>query len=79
MSADLINTVATIAGVFVAIVGALALAGILMALIIVPLIGSAMVIGRYLYCKILDIDPWPDAEEDHDQPPDHAIGSSNGG
>lgn len=65
--------------VFVAIVGALALAGILMALIIVPLIGSAMVIGRYLYCKILDIDPWPDAEEDHDQPPDHAIGSSSGG
>ena len=65
--------------VFVAIVGALAMAGILMALIIVPLIGSAMVIGRYLYCKILDIDPWPDTEEDHDQPPDHAIRSSNGG
>jgi predicted PurR-regulated permease PerM len=44
--------------VFVAIVGALALAGILMALIIVPLIGSALVIGRYLYCKIFDLDPW---------------------
>jgi predicted PurR-regulated permease PerM len=47
--------------VFIAIVGALALAGILMALIIVPLIGSGLVIGRYLYCKILDIDPWPES------------------
>jgi predicted PurR-regulated permease PerM len=48
--------------VFISVVGALALAGILMALIIVPLIGSGMVIGRYLYCKILDIDPWPEGE-----------------
>jgi predicted PurR-regulated permease PerM len=46
--------------VFIAIVGSLALAGILVALIIVPLIGTAAVIGRYLYCKILDLDPWPD-------------------
>lgn len=50
--------------VFVAIVGALALAGILMALIIVPLIGSALVVGRYLYCKIFDLDPWPDSSGD---------------
>ena len=50
--------------VFVAIVGALALAGILVALIIVPLIGSALVIGRYLYCKIFDLDPWPDTSGD---------------
>ena len=49
--------------VFVAVVGALALAGILTALIIVPVIGSVLVVGRYLYCKILDIDPWPDAAE----------------
>lgn len=46
--------------VFIAIVGSLALAGVLVALIIVPLIGTATVIGRYLYCKILDLDPWPD-------------------
>ena len=45
------------------VVSALALAGILMALIIVPVIGSVLVVGRYLYCKILDIDPWPDAAE----------------
>lgn len=49
--------------VFIAVVSSLALAGILMALIIVPLIGSALVIGRYLYCKILDIDPWPESDE----------------
>jgi len=54
--------------VFVAIVGALALAGLLMALIIVPLIGSALVIGRYLYCKILDIDPWPDVIDEITNP-----------
>ena len=46
--------------VFVSVVGALAMAGVFVALIIVPLIGSALVIGRYLYCKILDIDPWPE-------------------
>ncbi len=46
--------------VFVAVVGALAMAGVLTALIIVPLLGSALVIGRYLYCKISDTDPWPE-------------------
>lgn len=56
--------------VFVAIVGSLALAGILMALIIVPLIGSAIVIGRYLYCKMLDIDPWPDEKGAEAQTPE---------
>jgi predicted PurR-regulated permease PerM len=54
--------------VFVAIVGSLALAGILVALIIVPVIGSALVIGRYLYCKILDIDPWPDDRQEQVAP-----------
>lgn len=45
--------------VFVSVVASLALVGILMALIIVPLIGSALVVGRYLYCKIFDLEPWP--------------------
>ncbi|MDX1416616.1 MAG: AI-2E family transporter [Candidatus Promineifilaceae bacterium] len=44
--------------VFVAVVGTLAMAGILTALIIVPLLGSALVIGRYLYYKISDLEPW---------------------
>lgn len=46
--------------VFVAIIGSLALAGVLVALIIVPVLASVAVIGRYVYAKILDIDPWPE-------------------
>jgi predicted PurR-regulated permease PerM len=46
--------------VFVAIVASLSLVGILMALIIVPLISSALVVGRYFYCKVFDLDPWPE-------------------
>jgi predicted PurR-regulated permease PerM len=46
--------------VFVAVVGALTLAGALVALIIVPLIGSVMVVGRYIRCRILGSEPWPE-------------------
>jgi predicted PurR-regulated permease PerM len=49
--------------VFVAVVGSLALAGVLTALIIVPVLSSAAVLGRYIYLKILDMDPWPEEEE----------------
>jgi len=45
--------------VFVAVVGALALAGALIALIIVPLIGSAVVVGRYVHRRMLALEPWP--------------------
>jgi predicted PurR-regulated permease PerM len=45
--------------VFVAVVGALALAGALVALIIVPLIGSAVVVGRYVHRRMLALEPWP--------------------
>ena len=48
--------------VFVGVIGSLALAGVLTALVIVPLMGSVLVVGRYLYCKILDIDPWLDED-----------------
>ncbi len=44
--------------VFVAVVGALALAGALVALIIVPLIGSAVVVGRYVHHRMLELEPW---------------------
>lgn len=44
--------------VFVGVIGSLAMAGVLVALIIVPLMSSVLVIARYLYCKVLDIDPW---------------------
>jgi predicted PurR-regulated permease PerM len=44
--------------VFIAIIGSLALAGVLTALIIIPLLGSLAIIGRYVYCRMLGIDPW---------------------
>ena len=47
--------------VFVAVVGALTLGGALVALIIVPLIGSAIVVGRYVHRRILGLGPWPEA------------------
>jgi predicted PurR-regulated permease PerM len=46
--------------VFVAIIASLSLAGILAALIIVPVVKSTAVIGRYLHAKIMDIPPWPE-------------------
>jgi predicted PurR-regulated permease PerM len=46
--------------VFVAIVGALALAGVVAALIVVPLISSGEVVGRYIFRRIWGLDPWPD-------------------
>jgi predicted PurR-regulated permease PerM len=49
--------------VFVAVMGSLALAGVLVTLIIIPVLSSAGVIGRYIYCKILDMDPWPEISE----------------
>jgi predicted PurR-regulated permease PerM len=46
--------------IFVAIVGAMVVANIFIALIILPLIVSAGVIGRYVRCRLLDLDPWPE-------------------
>lgn len=48
--------------VFVAIIGSLSLAGILAALIVVPVVKSTAVIGRYIHAKIMDIPPWPEDE-----------------
>ena len=45
--------------VFVAIIAAVIFGGILGALIIIPVIASAIVIGRYLRARILNIDPFP--------------------
>jgi predicted PurR-regulated permease PerM len=45
--------------VFVAVVGALALGGALVALIVVPLLGSAGLAGRYLHHRMLGLEPWP--------------------
>ena len=54
--------------VFIAIMGSLALAGVLVTLIIIPVLSSAGVIGRYIYCKILDVDPWPEIVAQHTMP-----------
>jgi predicted PurR-regulated permease PerM len=52
--------------VFVAVVGALSLAGALVALIIVPLLGTAGVLGRYVHSRILGLQPWPEAVDNMD-------------
>lgn len=44
--------------VFIAIIASLALAGVLTALVIVPVIASAAVIAKYIYFKLFEMDPW---------------------
>jgi predicted PurR-regulated permease PerM len=46
--------------IFVSIIGAVVLWGILGALLIVPLLATLGVIARYVRCRLLNIDPWPD-------------------
>jgi predicted PurR-regulated permease PerM len=50
--------------VFVAVVGALTLAGALVALIIVPLLGTAGVVGRYVHRRVLGLQPWAEFADD---------------
>ena len=54
--------------VFVGVIGALALQGVLGALLIVPLMATVGILMRYLRCKLLGIDPWPSEKSpvDHD-------------
>ena len=49
--------------IFIAIVASLSLAGVLTALIIVPVLGSIAVISRYTYSKLFKMDPWADNTE----------------
>lgn len=49
--------------VFVSLVGALALSGVLGALIVVPGIATAKVIGNYIHSKMLGVPPWISSEE----------------
>jgi predicted PurR-regulated permease PerM len=50
--------------VFIAVTGALTLSGTVVALIIVPLLASAGVVGRYVHSRILGLEPWPEAGND---------------
>lgn len=45
--------------VFVAIIGAALLYGILGAIIVLPLLATAGLLGRYIRAKLLNLDPWP--------------------
>ena len=51
--------------IFVGVIGALALSGILGALVIIPLMASLGVLGRYIQAKLRDEPPW---QEDILQP-----------
>jgi hypothetical protein len=46
--------------IFVAIVGAIVVANVFVALIILPLIGTAGVLGHYVRSRLLNEDPWPE-------------------
>lgn len=48
--------------VFAGLTAALVVGGVLGALIIVPLMATVMVIGRYIYSQLLDLPPWPQDE-----------------
>lgn len=75
--------------IFIAIVGSLSLAGVLTALIIVPVLGSIAVISRYTYFKLFKMDPWANdvvlasqiidagAEETAESPPHTALKSTD--
>ena len=45
--------------VFAGLTGALVVSGFLGALLIVPLMATVRVVGRYIYCKLMDLPPWP--------------------
>jgi predicted PurR-regulated permease PerM len=47
--------------IFVAIIGATVVWGILGALIIVPLLATVGVVGRYVRCRLLHLEPWPES------------------
>lgn len=56
--------------VFIAVMGALALGGVLVALISVPLLASVGVVGRYVRCRMLGLEPWAEAVE---SPPANSV------
>ncbi len=51
--------------IFVGVIGALALSGVLSALVIIPLMASIAVLGRYIKAKLRGENPW-----EEDPPPD---------
>lgn len=50
--------------VFIAIMAAVVLNGILGALVVVPVMASVAIVGRYLFCRLLGIPAWPEEIEE---------------
>ena len=48
--------------VFVGLIAALALSGVLGAIIIVPIMATLKIIGRYTHARLLGLPPWPNLE-----------------
>jgi predicted PurR-regulated permease PerM len=61
--------------VFVAVMGALAIGGILVALVIIPTIGTLSILGYYFRARIFGMDPWSDP---HMQAAVEMVQSENG-
>jgi predicted PurR-regulated permease PerM len=53
--------------VIISVIGALSLAGVLAVLIIVPLISTVDILGKYVYRRIFALAPWPEEEKDNSQ------------
>ncbi|MBU1661393.1 MAG: AI-2E family transporter [Chloroflexi bacterium] len=56
--------------VFIVIMAAVVLQGILGALVIVPVLASVRVVGRYVLAKLIDTDPFPEITDSPLSPPD---------
>ncbi len=60
--------------VFVGLMAALALSGVLGAIVVVPLMATAKIVGGYLHRKLLGLPPWPPESEER-SPANGAEGS----
>jgi predicted PurR-regulated permease PerM len=49
--------------IFVAIIGATMVWGILGALVIVPVMATIGKVGHYMRCRLLYLDPWPESDD----------------
>ena len=61
--------------IFLAVASALTIGSALLALTIVPILGSMSVIGRYLHRRLLGIEPWPEMICSHPQDPQSVLPS----
>ena len=48
--------------VFIGLIAGMMVGGVLGALLSMPLMATAKVVGRYIYCQLLDLPPWPPDE-----------------